>query len=307
MRTLNTPNYMSYSKRKTDFKVRLARWLAGRKITTQMRLGRYIGRLFYYLPNSRKTIAQTNIKLCFPELNKKQTKQLLKQNLISTGQGIIEMLAALWIEQKQVVGRFDVVGFENLVEVMKTRQGCLLLSCHTTSIEWGIRGLNHQLKQLGIPVGHMLARQHNNKLLEAHLEKARLGFVEKLIDKKNIRSLLSSIKSGHPVYYAPDQNFSYQVTFADFFGRPAATTVGTHKLAQKNVRIVPWFCFRTGPCQWRIEVLPEMNGLASMGEVSASLHINQLFEQQIKKHPEQYLWVHRRFKNQPEGFTSPYQ
>ncbi|TDR19590.1 lysophospholipid acyltransferase family protein [Marinicella litoralis] len=298
---------MSYSKKKTDFQVRLAQWLARRKLSNQMRIGRMIGRLFNWIPNSRKSIARTNIKICFPELNPKQAKRLLKQNLVSTGQGIVEMMAALWAGQDQVEGKFEIDGLEHLHEAMQDGQGCLLLSCHTTSIEWGIRGLNQQLKELQIPVGHMLARQHNNKLLEAHLETARLSFVEKLIDKKNIRGLLSSIKSGHPVYYAPDQNFSYQVTFTDFFGRPAATTVGTHKLAQKGVKVIPWFCFRTGPCEWRIEIHPELSQLGMQEEAAASAQINRLFEQQIKRHPEQYLWVHRRFKNQPEGFENPYQ
>ena len=298
---------MSYSKKKTDLQVKLAQWLARRKLSSQMRIGRMIGRLFNWIPNSRKSIARTNIKLCFPELNPKQAKQLLKQNLVSTGQGIVEMMAALWAGQDQVDGKFEIDGLAHLHEAMQDGQGCLLLSCHTTSIEWGIRGLNQQLKELQIPVGHMLARQHNNKLLEAHLETARLSFVEKLIDKKNIRGLLSSIKSGHPVYYAPDQNFSYQVTFTEFFGRPAATTVGTHKLAQKGVKVIPWFCFRTGPCEWRIEIYPELSQLGTQEEAAASAQINHLFEQQIKRHPEQYLWVHRRFKNQPEGFENPYQ
>lgn len=297
---------MSYSKSRTEAQVRLAKWLAKRKLSTQMRIGRVLGCLLYYFPNSRKAIARTNISICFPDLNRQQAKKLLKQNLISTGQGLMEMLAALWVEQEQVVGQFDVVGLDHLIDVMKSGQGCLLLSCHTTSIEWGIRGLNHELKAIQVPVGHMLARQHNNKLLEAHLETARLSFVEKLIDKKNIRSLLASIKSGHPVYYAPDQNFSYQIKFADFFGRPAATTIGTYKLSQKKVKVMPWFCFRTGPCQWRIEILPEITMLKDMGEQGALDHINQLFEQQIKNHPEQYLWVHRRFKNQPEGLSNPY-
>lgn len=297
---------MSYSKTRTDFQVALAKWLARRKLTTQMRLGRVLGRLFYYLPNSRKRIARINIGICFPELNRKQAKKLLKQNMISTGQGVMEMLAALWTEEQQFQGRFDVEGLEHLIAVAQSGEGCLLLSCHTTSIEWGIRGLNHQLKQLNMPIGHMLARQHNNKLLEAHLEAARIQFVDKLIDKKNIRSLLVSVKSGHPVYYAPDQNFSYQVKFADFFGRPAATTVGTHKLAHKGVKVVPWFCFRTGPCQWQIKILPELQNLKNQDEATATQTINQLFEQQIKQHPEQYLWVHRRFKNQPEGLENPY-
>jgi len=297
---------MSYSKKRTDFQVAAAQWLARRKLSTQMRIGRLLGRVFYYLPNQRKNIARINIGLCFPQLSNKEAKNLLKQNLLSTGQGVIEMMAALWTKEEYVQSSFKVVGMEHLNKVMQSGQGCLMLSCHTTSIEWGIRGLNHHLKGLNKPVGHMLARQHNNKLLEAHLEQARLTFVEKLIDKKNIRALLESVKSGHPVYYAPDQNFSYQVKFADFFGRPAATTMGTHKLAQKGVKIVPWFCFRTGPCQWRIEILPEMSQLSTLDEYAASEQINQLFELQIRKYPEQYLWVHRRFKNQPEGWSNPY-
>ncbi len=297
---------MSYSKIRTDIQVGIAKWVARRKLITQMRIGRLLGHLFYYLPNSRKRIADINIGLCFPELSRKQAKKLLKSNLISTGQGIMEMMAALWASDEQVENRFELMGMKHLQSALESGQGCLLLSCHTTSIEWGIRGLNQCLKQLDLPVGHMLARQHNNKMLEAHLEDARLRFVDKLIDKKNIRSLLASVKSGHPVYYAPDQNFSYQVAFADFFNRPAATTVGTHKLASKGVKVIPWFCFRTDECRWRVEILSEMSELNDLTEIAATTAINQLFEKQIKQHPEQYLWVHRRFKNQPEGVENPY-
>ncbi len=298
---------MSYSKTRTDFQVAVAKWLAGRKLSTQMRVGRILGRLFYYLPNKRKTIARINIGICFPHISQQQAKRLLKQNLLSTGQGLSELMAAFWGEDKQLADKFEIVGVANLANVLQSGHGCLLLSCHTTSLEWGTRGLNHHLKQLNLPVGHMLARQHNNKLLENHLQQARLSFAEKLIDKKNIRSLLNSIQSGHPVYYAPDQNFSYQVSFADFFGRPAATTIATHKFAQKGVKVIPWFCFRTGPCQWRVEIMPAMDQLAVLNEATASAQINQLFEEQIKQHPEQYLWVHRRFKNQPDGYENPYQ
>ncbi len=285
--------------------VGMARWLGRRRLTTQMRLGRWLGYAFYCIPNRRKRVARINLQLCFPDLNRSQIKQLLKANLISTGQGVMEMLAALWADEAHVAEHFEIQGLEHLQAVL-AQGGCLLLSCHTTSIEWGIRGLNHQLRQLDLPVGHMLARQHNNKLLEAHLEQARLGFVDKLIDKKNLRSLLQSIHTGHPVYYAPDQNFSYQVVFADFFGRPAATTNGTHKLAQKGVRLVPWFCFRSGPNKWTINILPELANLGELNEVEAGLMVNQLFESQLSVHPEQYLWVHRRFKNQPAGHTNPY-
>jgi KDO2-lipid IV(A) lauroyltransferase len=297
---------MSYSKTKTDLQVALARFVCRRSPAFRQRLGRLLGWLFYRLPNSRKRIARINLKLCFPAMSEPQRQRLLRENLTSTGLGVMEMMAALWAADEQLDGVFTVTGLEHLTGVLQSGEGCLLLSCHTTSIEWGIRGLNKALKQQQWPVGHMLARQHNNKLLEAHLETARLSFVEKLIDKKNLRSLLASVKQGHPVYYAPDQNFSYQVRFSEFFGQPAATTTGTHKLASRGVRVIPWFCFRTAPGRWRIDVLPECSDLASMNEDQAARAINQLFEQQISRYPEQYLWVHRRFKNRPDDMPSPY-
>ncbi len=297
---------MSYNKIKTDFQVAVARWLGRRSLPWLMRIGTWLGQLFYYLPNPRKKVAQINLQICFPELGSRERKKLLKANLVSTGQGVMEMLAALWAEDKTLADCFEIQGMAHLQAALDDGTGCLLLSCHTTSIEWGIRGLNQQLKKTNLPIGHMLARQHNNKLLEAHLEQARLGFVEKLIDKKNLRSLLKSIHSGHPVYYAPDQNFSYQVVFADFFGRPAATTTGTYKLASKGVKIIPWFCFRTAACQWQVKILPALSGLTSVNEEAAGQVVNQLFEQQLSQHPEQYLWVHRRFKNQPSSFQNPY-
>lgn len=297
---------MSYNNAKTDFQVRVARWLARRSVKTWLRLGDWLGSLFYWLPNRRKKVAATNIALCFPELKPAEANKLLRQNLQATGRGVMAMMAALWARETVVAQHFKVTGLKHLREALESGQGCLLLSCHTTTIEWGIRGLNHHLRAKGLPIGHMMARQHNNKRLEGHLEQARLDFVDKLIDKKDLRSLLKSIQSGHPVYYAPDQNFSYQVNFADFFGQPAATTAGTYKLVQRGVLVVPWFCFQTAPDQWQVDIFPPAADWSGLDEQQTANRLNALFESQISRHPEQYLWVHRRFKNQPDGRTNPY-
>ena len=297
---------MSYNKQKTDFQVAVAKWLAKRSLPVLMRLGRILGRVIYYLPNTRKRVAQINLEICFPELDRKERKRLLKKNMVSTGQGLMELLAAFWAPSSRLTDRFEISGMQHLKDALSDGKGCLMLSCHTTSLEWGVRGLNQMIQQCDLPVGHVLARQHNNKFLEAYLEEARLGYADKSIDKKNLHGLLKSIKSGHSVYYAPDQNFTYQIEFANFFGRPAATTIGTQKLSQKGVKILPWFCFRTADCQWSIKILPLMDGLAEQSEKQAVQTFNDLFEQQVRQYPEQYLWVHRRFKNQPKGMDNPY-
>ena len=298
---------MSFKKIKTEAFVALGKLICRMPLAMQMALGRVVGRLFNWLPNKRKQIAEANITHCFSGLGSGQQDRLVKANLISTGQGVSEMMAALWARDAQVADKFEIRGLPILKEAMSSGQGCLLLSCHTTSIEWGIRGLNHALKQAGLPVGHMLARANNNKQLEAHYTKAREGFVEKVIDKKDIRSLLKSIKSGHGVYYAPDQNFSYQCEFIPFFGQAAATAIGPVKLVRSaKLNVIPWFCFRTGPTSWVIDICPEFSGMRESSVSQALSEMNQLFEKKISQYPEQYLWVHRRFKNQPEGKDSIY-
>lgn len=298
---------MSFRKIKTELLVKLAKGICRLPLSFQMVLGRGLGHLFSRLPNKRKQIAKTNLMHCFPDLDPQGIKSLLHANLLATGQGVAEMMAALWVSDKQVNKRFQIKGMDVLTAALQGGQGVLLMSCHTTSIEWGIRGLNAALSAAELPVGHMLARANNNKILEAHYLKAREAFVEKVIDKKDLRSLIKSIKSGHGVYYAPDQNFSYQCEFIPFFGQAAATAVGPAKLAHSGkITVIPWFCFRTGSMEWTIEICPELPSMGSANFIQALTEMNQLFEEKIKQHPEQYLWVHRRFKNQPEGVEGIY-
>lgn len=281
----------------TELWVFLAKLFCRLPLAWQMRFGRTLGRIFYLLPNARKGVVETNIKACFKDLTASEQSLLVRENLISTGQGVTEMMAALWGNERAVEGRFTFSGLEHMLPLLEQGQGVLLLSCHTTSIEWGIKGLNDKLKSLGLPVGHMLARAHNNKALEAHYLKARESFVEKVIDKKDIRSLLKSVKRGHGVYYAPDQHFSYNHEMVDFFGVPAATTLGPAKITEsKGITAIPWFCFRERPCQWRVEICPPLAAMGGSDHRLALQQMNQLFEAQIKKYPSQYLWAHRRFK-----------
>lgn len=270
-------------------------------------LGDILGRLLYLFPNRRKTIARINIRHCFPELNVKQQQQLLKANLIATAHGLIEMMFALWANDKKLQNRFQISGLENLNQAGQDNQGVLLLSCHTTSIELGIRGLNDYLKNHGKKPAQMLARANNNRRLEAHIRQAREQFTDKIIDKKDIRSLLKSLRNGSSVYYAPDQNFSYQAEFIEFFSQQAATSIAPAKLAHSaKVKIIPWFCFRQAKGHWKIEICPPIPAFGQADYRLALTAMNQLFEQKITPHPEQYLWVHRRFKNRPQGEPSWY-
>ena len=103
---------MSFNSVKTDVNVALAKLFCRLPLSWQMACGRTLGRLFYWLPNRRKRIAAINLNICFPDHN--NHKALLKANLMATGQGVTEMLAALWYQptglSETSQRRFDIRG-----------------------------------------------------------------------------------------------------------------------------------------------------------------------------------------------------
>ena len=293
---------MNFQKIKTDFLIGLARLFVKLPLVVVLKGGGTLGFLTWIIPNKRKKIAARNIELCFPEMSATEQKVLLKKNLVSTGIGFAEMMVAFWSKKEKLANRFEFSGLENLHKALSGNKGCLLLGCHLHPIEITIRGINDAIEKKG----HMLARQHNNKVFEKHIDKARRSHCEKTIDKKDIKSVLKSLKGNNPVYYIPDQNFSYQCEYIDFFKQPAATVIGPVRLAQvSKTPVIPWFGFREknaeGKTCWKIHFHKPLDYFQDK-DIQASLtKMNQLFEQQIRTHPEQYLWVHRRFKNHPKG------
>jgi len=293
---------VTIQKIKTTFLVSLAKLLAKLPVNIVLGIGGFLGYLTWVIPNKRKNIAARNLTLCFPQMSDPERKQLLKKNLISTGQGFAEMIVAFWSHTKRVQNRVEFFGIEKLHHAMTNNKGCILLSCHLHSIELSIRFINNELNNKG----HMLARQHNNKNFEFHIDKARRSHCEKTIDKKDVRTVLKSLKNNHPVYYVPDQNFSYQCEYIEFFKQPAATVIAPVRLAQvSRSPVIPWFGFREknkqGKICWKIYFSEPLDYFHDKGIKPSLLKMNTLFEKQIKKHPEQYLWVHRRFKNHPKG------
>ncbi len=293
---------MKSNKIKTGFVVKFSQLLMKLPLTVILALGGFIGWMTWKIPNKRKKIATRNIELCFPELSKLEHKNLVKDNLISTGKGLTETMLSYWAKTDKFIGIYKFSGLEHIENALEQGQGCILLGMHCHSIELNIRAINEKLSKKG----HMLVRQHNNKVYEAHVDHARTNHCGKTIDKKNLKELFISLKNNNPVFYMPDQNFSYKFMYIDFFKQPAATVIGPSLLAQScSSPIIPWFGFRRkdekGQLYWQITVQKPMNYLKHDEAKIGLTKMNKMFEQQIRMFPDQYLWAHRRFKNHPNG------
>ena len=266
-------------------------------------LGRQLGRIAYKLASRRRHIADINLKLCFPALNDSQRKQLLRKHFESLGMGVLELFSAWWLSDTRLKSLENIQGLEHLETALKRGKGVILLSAHFTSFEMGSRFLTMHTAIHGI------YRPHENPLVEYFMKKSRESHAEKAIPRENIREMLRSLKKNKPLWFATDQNFGHKYSaFVDFFGVPAATNTATSRIAQiSGAAIVPCFTQRLENNQgYQVTLQPALKNFPSGDILQDTLRMNQLIEAQIRKAPEQYLWVHRRFKDRPEGEEGVY-
>ncbi|HHJ15868.1 MAG TPA: LpxL/LpxP family Kdo(2)-lipid IV(A) lauroyl/palmitoleoyl acyltransferase [Gammaproteobacteria bacterium] len=269
----------------------------------QMAAGSLIGRIAWRAARRRRHIAEVNIRLCFPELNDTQRSALVHRHFRSLGKGIVETALCWWGREAQLRSRYILTGSEHLQAALARGKGVILLSAHFTTLELGGR-----LLALDTPF-HVLYRQHKNPLFERVMQRARRRRFEKAIPRDNTRALLASLRAGMPVWYAPDQNHGGpQSVFVPFFGIQASTITATARLARASgAAVVPFFQTRLPDnAGYLLTLCPALENFPGTDPQADSARINALLETVIREMPEQYLWVHRRFKTRPKGENTPY-
>ena len=265
-------------------------------------LGRVIGFLFLHFAGSRRRIAEINIAKCFPELDKSAQKKMVSRVLSSCGISLMESAMALWGPVTKFRKRHTVLGLEHLAQAKETGQGVLLVGCHFTTLDAAARILAFYTPY------DMLYRKDPNPLLAYMLIRAREGFAGNAILRSDTRQLIKNLRQGNVVWYAPDQDYGIKHSiFAPFFGISAATVTATAKVAQLGRAVVlPFAHYRDNKGHYTLEVGAPLANFPSGDEQSDACRINAIIEAAVRLEPEQYLWVHRRFKTRPDGELSFY-
>ncbi|MCG2634572.1 MAG: LpxL/LpxP family Kdo(2)-lipid IV(A) lauroyl/palmitoleoyl acyltransferase [Gammaproteobacteria bacterium] len=271
--------------------------------SAQTALGRGLGRLLYRFAGRRRHIAAVNVGLCFPDLDAAARETLLKSHFDYLGMGMVEIGMAWWASPRLFRQRLRVVGREHLDAALKKGRGVILLSAHFCSLEVVGRLMCDELNFA------VMYRDLKNPLFNEFSRRSRQRIYRAAISRDEPRRMLRCLKQGMPVWFAPDQNYGRRHSiFAPFFGIPASTIVATTRMAEfSQAAVVPAFYRRADSDQvYEIEFLPELENFPS-GDVAAdTTRINHIIETAIRHHPEQYFWVHRRFKTRPEGSPDLY-
>ncbi len=257
-------------------------------------LSRVLGKLLYHTAKRRRRIAEINIRLCFPDRDEQQHQQLVLDHFSAMVMGIFEMGMAWWVSDKRLTDILDVKGQEHLDKALTQGNGVILFSAHFSCLE--LAGRFYSMK-IPHPWSGMY-RPHENPVLEHMFQRDRKRFFSQLIPREDIRSFLRRLKVNETTWYAPDQNYRKKGhVMAPFFGIPAATNPATSKLAKISGAVVIPFEYRRQPNnRYLLQFHPALENFPTGDDLADATRINQVFEDMIHRAPEQYFWLHRRFK-----------
>ena len=281
----------------------LARLLILLPYRLQLAAGPLLGKLFMRLNPYRRLIVNTNLTLCFPQLEDSERQQLYKRIVRSLGLSLVEEASSIWASDKFFDGMGTVQGLEHIEAAQAQGKGVLLLSGHFCSVDFAGRVL---LRHYPVCFTYQELR---NPLSNHVLTRARERFAHRLIHRHDIRAFIKALKQGEVVWYAPDQSLERKNSvFAPFFGIQANTLTATTKLARITGAAVLPFEIRRRPDSvgYALTIQPPLEDFPGENETADATRFNALLEAQVREHPEQYLWIHRRFKKRPEGEAKLY-
>ncbi|XBS71190.1 Kdo(2)-lipid IV(A) acyltransferase [Acerihabitans sp. KWT182] len=268
------------------------------------RLGTSLGRLSMRFMPRRVHIARRNLELCFPDKSRAEREALLIKNFESVGMGLFETGMGWFWPDWRVERLFKVSGLENIDTARARNQGVLLIGLHFLSLELGARIFGIHNPGIGV------YRPNNNKLLDWLQTWGRLRSNKSMLDRSDVKGMIRALKNGEIIWYAPDHDYGPKSSvFAPLFAiEQAATTSGTHVLVRTaKPAVIPFVPRRLpGGKGYELIIMPDEQKLPLESDVATATYMNKVLEQAILLAPDQYMWLHRRFKTRPPGQPSLY-
>jgi Kdo2-lipid IVA lauroyltransferase/acyltransferase len=266
-------------------------------------LGRLLGAVLRRLPISFVRTARRNMELCLPELSPAERARLLDEHFASLGIGLLEIPFAWWSRPERLARLVQMEGVEHLRAARARNKGVILLTAHFTTMEMAGRAL------LGVASVGFLYRPPKNEVVAYALKRFRAAYGAYPIAKDDIRAFISALRHNGCVWYAPDQSYRNKgAEMVPLFGIPAATNILTSRFARMTgATVLPYFLRRLPGTQgYRGVIHPPLENFPSECPVADTERFNRMIEAQVRRVPEQYLWIHRRFKGLSADYPDYY-
>jgi KDO2-lipid IV(A) lauroyltransferase len=266
-------------------------------------VGRCMGRIARRLGLHYARIARRNIELCLPELSARERGALLDRHFESLGIAMLESAMCWWSRDARIDALSGVEGLEHLRRALAAGRGAIVLTAHFTTLEIGARILNNR-----IPI-NVLYKPLKNRLLATvsggHFARQARGAIQ----RDDVRGMVRALKDNEIVWYAPDQSYRGKgAALVPFFGIPCATNVFTSRLAQMTGAAVLYYSVERlpGARGWRAVIHPPFDHWPSGDAVADTRRYHACIEAQVRAMPDQYWWIHRRFKGLAPDYPDYY-
>jgi Kdo2-lipid IVA lauroyltransferase/acyltransferase len=265
-----------------------------------------LGSLAYLLAIHTRKLTKKHLKVAFPEKSESDLKRLAKRTFQMLGKNAGEILRASRIDSLKGLEKILIThGYENFEKANAKRKGVIFLTAHLGAFDlqvtnMALRGLNPNI------IGTPLKDKKLNDLLWEYRNAHGAIAIER--GKETFR-MIKVLKSGGSVALLIDQDTKVKTVFVDFFGKPAATPVGATVLAMKTgAAIVPTYVHLGDDGMQHMHILPEIPMTKTGNEdgdiISNTQTLTKFIEDVIRKYPEQWVWMHERWKTTPPDFPA---
>lgn len=261
-------------------------------------LGRALGILLYLLGRERRKVALTNLRLCFPDWIEPRRRRVARAHFQAFGRSLLEHGILWWSSRARVQRLVRVEGVEHWQAT--GGRPVILLAPHFVGLDMGGIRLGSEYR-----VASVYSHQ-KDPLFDAVLYQGRTRFIvpELFSRQQGMRPVVRAMRRGLPFYYLPDMDFGDRDSiFVPFFGVPAATITGLSRIARlADAVVVPAVTRQLpGAGGYVLAFYPAWRDFPTEDAERDARRMNAFIEARVLEMPEQYFWLHKRFKTRPPG------
>jgi KDO2-lipid IV(A) lauroyltransferase len=259
-------------------------------------MGRGLGRLLYAFGHERRNVALINLRLCFPEKTEVEREEMARRHFIYFAQSALDRTLGWWASKERLQRLIRIRGLETLTESYGAPT--ILLSAHFVGLDAGATRITMDVE------GCNIYSPQKNKIFDKVMQNGRSRFKQGILLSRQdgMRKIIKAIKQGYPLYYFSDMDYGPDESiFVPFFGVQAATITGVSRLARLTGARVVVAITRMVEDGYEVEVMPPWENFPGESVEADTEFVNRFIEGQVLRMPEQYFWVHKRFKTRPPG------
>jgi KDO2-lipid IV(A) lauroyltransferase len=262
-------------------------------------IGSAVGWSLFWLIPERRRVARVNLEKCFPKLDRAAREALARAHFRAFGRGFVDRALLWWASRERIERLVRVEGLEHLRAAMAGGAPVLVFVPHFVGLDAG--GTRLSCEADGVS---MYANQKDAKFNELLLRGRRRFGDQRLVSRQQgIRATLAAMREGRPFYYLPDQDYGPRdALFVPFFGVPAATVPGLSRIARiAGARVLPCVTQLLPGAGYLLRIEPPWDNFPTRDALADTRRMNEYIERRVLEMPEQYNWMHKRFKTRPAG------